>query len=75
MKAIHTGNDFIFFGPKMVKSIFSCQFKRGFIRFGTGIAEEHFIGKRIFYQSLRQLLRRCGSINIGDVPQLGSLLS
>jgi len=74
VEGVGAGNDFVLVGAVVVGSVFTRQLEGRFVGFGTGVTEEHALGKGLFYQRAGQLQGRFVGKHIRHVPQLAGLL-
>src|SRR5690606_22330306 len=74
VEAVDGGDDLVFLGAEGVMRIATCQLERRLVGFGAGVTEKGTVGEGRIHQLFRQAQRRLIGEDIGDVPELASLL-
>ncbi len=74
MEGIFEGDDAAFLVAKVVVGIFTRQLQRRFIRFGSGVTEEHFFGEGGVDQFFRQAQRGFVGVAVAGMPELRRLV-
>lgn len=74
VKRVFKRHDAAFLLPGAVMRIFTRQFQRRFVRFRSGVTEEHAIGESGINQLLRQLQNRLIGVAVSRMPEARGLL-